>query len=136
MIELDLRSGLPIFEQLVNNFKELIVREVLKPDEQLPSVRTLASQLTVNPNTIQKAYKELERQGFIYSVKGKGSFVAPIKDQVNREKLEVLKKELQKITVEAMYLGLSQEEICRWVTEAANHRGHGESKRSQGESND
>ncbi|KAB2953443.1 GntR family transcriptional regulator [Heliorestis acidaminivorans] len=127
MIELDLRSGLPIFEQLVNNFKELIIREVLAPDEQLPSVRTLASQLTVNPNTIQKAYKELERQGFIYSVKGKGSFVAPLTDQVNREKQEALKKELQKITVEAIYLGLTQEEICQWVIEVATNLREGDS---------
>ena len=77
MFELDTRSRKPIYEQLVDKLKELIINEVLKPDEQLPSVRQLAQELTINPNTIQKAYRELENQGFIYSQKGKGSFVNP-----------------------------------------------------------
>lgn len=73
MFELDLRSGKPIYEQIVDKFKELIINQVLETDEKLPSVRELAQQLTINPNTIQKAYRELENQELIYSVKGRGS---------------------------------------------------------------
>ena len=77
MIQLDLQSRQPIYEQLLLKLSELIVLSVLAPDEQLPSVRSLARDLGVNPNTVQKAYQELERQGIIYSVAGRGSFVAP-----------------------------------------------------------
>ena len=80
MFELDVRSRKPIYEQLVDKLKELIMNEILKPDEQLPSVRTLAQELTINPNTIQKAYRELEAQGFIYSLKGKGRRYRRCKD--------------------------------------------------------
>lgn len=73
MFELDVRSRKAIYEQLVDKVKEMIVYGILKPDEQLPSVRALSTQLTVNPNTIQKAYRELEREGYIYSLKGKGA---------------------------------------------------------------
>ena len=71
MFELDVRSRKAIYEQLVDKVKEMIVYGILKPDEQLPSVRALSTQLTVNPNTIQKAYRELEREGYIYSLQGK-----------------------------------------------------------------
>ena len=76
------------------------MNEVLQPDEQLPSVRTLATELTINPNTIQKAYRELEIQGFIYSIKGKGSFVKPNNQIKDVEKIAAVKKDLEKtITV-------------------------------------
>ena len=68
MINLDLKSRVPIYEQLVDKVKQLIIQGVLKPDEKLPSVRSLAQELTINPNTIQKAYRELEREGYIYSL--------------------------------------------------------------------
>ena len=75
MIFIDYKSRKPIYEQLVDNIKSLIVSGVLQRDDQLPSVRQLAQELAINPNTIQKAYTELERQGVIYSLKGRGSFV-------------------------------------------------------------
>lgn len=111
MFELDLRSRKPIYEQLVDKMKELIINEVLKPDEQLPSVRQLAQQLTINPNTIQKAYRELELQGFIYSQKGKGSFVNPISPGKDNEKIEQVKQELEKLLLEALYLGVQADEL-------------------------
>jgi GntR family transcriptional regulator len=117
MFELDLRSRLPIYEQLVDKFKELIISEVLKANEQLPSVRTLAQELTINPNTIQKAYRELERQGYIYSLKGKGSFVNGAIENANSEKLKKLKEELRKVLSEAMYLGMKKEEAVDIVCE-------------------
>lgn len=126
MFELDLRSRKPIYEQLVDKLKELIMNEVLKPDEQLPSVRTLATQLTINPNTIQKAYRELEIQGFIYSVKGKGSFVNPNNQSKNQEKIAGVKKELEKLILEALYLGVTREELVELILKLDSTKNGGE----------
>jgi GntR family transcriptional regulator len=115
MFELDMRSRKPIYEQLVDKLKELIINEVLKPDEQLPSVRTLATQLSINPNTIQKAYRELEIQGYIYSLKGKGSFVNPNNQKKDQEKINFVLKELEKLILEALYLGVSAKELTELV---------------------
>ncbi|MDP4164344.1 MAG: GntR family transcriptional regulator [Bacillota bacterium] len=117
MFELDMRSRKPIYEQLVEKLKELIINEVLKPDEQLPSVRTLAQQLTINPNTIQKAYRELEIQSFIYSIKGKGSFVNPQTQKKDNLKIAAVKHELEKLVLEAFYLGVSVEELLKFIEE-------------------
>ncbi|KHF38014.1 GntR family transcriptional regulator [Halalkalibacter okhensis] len=111
MFQLDTRSRKPIYEQLVEKMKELIIHEVYNPDEQLPSVRVLSQQLTINPNTIQKAYRELEHQGYIYSIPGKGKFVAPQSETTNEEKVKKLKQELIKLLSEAMYLGMDKEDI-------------------------
>ena len=115
MFDLDLRSRKPIYEQLVEKLKELIIHEVFKVDEQLPSVRYLAKELTINPNTIQKAYRELEHQGYIYSIPGKGNFVAPHSITINREKVENMKKELIKLISEALYLGMTREDILSLI---------------------
>jgi GntR family transcriptional regulator len=117
MFDLDVRSGKPIYEQLVEKFKELIIKEVLKPDEQLPSVRMLAQQLTINPNTIQKAYRELERQGYIYSIQGKGNFVNALTNVEIGEKLKKIKEDLEKIISEALYLGLTIEDLQSILSE-------------------
>ncbi len=111
MFELDLRSRAPMYEQLVEKIKELIINNVLKPDEQLPTVRVLAGELTINPNTIQKAYRELEHRGYIYSVPGKGSFVRPAVPGNNAARLRILEKELSIIVTEMRYLGAPPQEI-------------------------
>jgi len=111
MFELDLRSRVPIYEQLVEKIKELIINKVLKPDEQLPAVRVLASELTINPNTIQKAYRELEHRGYIYSIPGKGSFVRPAVPENNTARLQTLENELSRIVSEMLYLGLPPQNI-------------------------
>jgi GntR family transcriptional regulator len=123
MFELDLRSRKPIYEQLVDKLKELIINEVLKPDEQLPSVRQLAQQLTINPNTIQKAYRELEVQGFIYSQKGKGSFVNQIVHGKDTKKIAQMKQELEKMLLEALYLGMPAAELHAMISELESSRG-------------
>ena len=103
-------SGVPIYEQIVSKYKNLIVRNVLTPGEKMPSVRSLAMELSINPNTIQKAYAELERQGFIYTVKGRGNFVAEntnLKDMKQAEileKLEGLLRETEEAGVEISVL--------------------------------
>ncbi|WP_340006928.1 GntR family transcriptional regulator [Paenibacillus sp. FSL K6-0276] len=111
MFELDVRSRKPIYERLTDKVKEMILHGILQTDEQLPSVRTLSQQLTVNPNTIQKAYRELEREGYIYSLQGKGSFVAPMKKEQNEIKRAEVRDELLRLMAEAVYLGFSAAEI-------------------------
>ena len=80
MIILDYKDRRPIYEQVAEKLEELMLLGVLGENEPLPSVRSLAMELSINPNTIQRAYAELERQGYIYTVKGKGSFVAENSD--------------------------------------------------------
>lgn len=76
VIGIDLQNRKPIYEQIVERFQTLIVNGVLEPDSQMPSVRSLAMELSINPNTIQKAYSALEQEGYIYPVKGRGNFVS------------------------------------------------------------
>lgn len=76
MIGIDLQNRKPIYEQVVERFQTLIVNGILEPDSQMPSVRSLAMELSINPNTIQKAYSMLEQEGYIYPVKGRGNFVS------------------------------------------------------------
>lgn len=78
MVKLDYKSGQPIHRQITKGIKELVISGVLKTDEQLPSVRELSVSLTVNPNTVQRAYRDLEAEGVIYSIRGKGNFVAKL----------------------------------------------------------
>ncbi|CFX06210.1 Transcription regulator HTH, GntR [Syntrophomonas zehnderi OL-4] len=111
MFDLDLRSRAPIYEQLTEKIIELIVNGVLKPDEQLPAVRVLAAELTVNPNTIQKAYKELDHRGYIYSLPGKGSFVRPAIPEDHTLRLQSLEHDLKRIIAQMLYLGLSADQI-------------------------
>ena len=111
MFELDLRSRAPIYEQLVEKIKELIVNNVLKPDEQLPTVRVLASELTLNPNTVQKAYRELEYRGYIYSLPGKGNFVRATVPANNTVRLQSLENDLGRIISEMLYLGMSPQQV-------------------------
>lgn len=115
MFTLDTRSRTPIYEQLIQKLKTMMMREVLQQDDQLPSVRSLAQELTINPNTIQKAYRELEREGFIYSVPGKGSFVAPLQKEDHKERLTMLKQDFEKIVNEFLFLGGSKEELLKLI---------------------
>ncbi|QWU17124.1 GntR family transcriptional regulator [Paenibacillus sophorae] len=126
MFELDVRSRKPIYEQLTDKIKEMILYSILRPDEQLPSVRTLSAQLTVNPNTIQKAYRELEREGYIYSRAGKGSFVSPAQQGTNAVKRAEVREELLRLMVEAVYLGFTGTEIGELFKQALEKKGEGD----------
>jgi GntR family transcriptional regulator len=127
MFELDVRSRKPIYEQLTDKVKEMILHGILQTDEQLPSVRTLSQQLTVNPNTIQKAYRELEREGYIYSLQGKGSFVAPMKKEQNAIKKAEVRNELLRLMAEAVYLGFTAAEISSLYQKVEKQREGGKS---------
>ncbi|UBH09079.1 GntR family transcriptional regulator [Macrococcus armenti] len=115
MISIDNRSRVPIYEQLIIGFKVQIINGVLLPDEKLPSVRQLAQELTINPNTIQKAYRELEYLGYTYSVPGKGSFVNTIQNEMNKERIQMLTETLNKTVKELLFLGLTKEEIIQAI---------------------
>lgn len=92
MIVIDYHDKRPIYEQIVERFQMLILNGGLEPDEQLPSVRSLAIELSINSNTIQRAYSELEHRGLIYSVKGRGNFVSAQKEVVIEQQEEILKQ--------------------------------------------
>lgn len=115
MFELDIRSRKPIYEQLVDKLKERIIRQELKPDEKLPSVRTLSKDLSINPNTIQKAFRELEQLGYIYTIQGKGNFVTPQATIPNREKVRDIQATIKKLMAEAIFLGMTQTELLEMV---------------------
>lgn len=92
MIVIDYHDKRPIYEQIIDRFQILILNGALEPDSQLPSVRSLAVELSINANTIQRAYSELERRGLIYSVKGRGNFVSAQKDVVKEQQDKLLEE--------------------------------------------
>lgn len=110
MIVIDYQNRKSIYEQIVERFQLLIIKGVLEPDSQMPSVRSLATELSINPNTIQKAYALLEQQGFIYPVKGRGNFVSG--NQALKEKKEaVFFEKLGNLIREGKEIGISKE-LC------------------------
>jgi GntR family transcriptional regulator len=111
MIELNYRDSRPIYEQVKDGLRKLVVTGAIAPGDKLPSVRQMASQLAINPNTIQRAYEALEQEGYVYSVPGKGSFAAPRTEMDGRRKEELL-QQLDMIAEELRYLGVTAEEIA------------------------
>ena len=114
MIIIDYKDTRPIYEQIVERFKTLILKGAMQADEQIPSVRSLAMELSINPNTIQKAYAELERQGFIYTVKGRGNFVSGDSGLVDKRKKEYVGKILLLVS-EVLEIGMSKAELIREI---------------------
>ena len=114
MIILDYKDRRPIYEQVAEKLEELMLLGILGENEPLPSVRSLAMELSINPNTIQRACAELERQGYIYTVKGKGSFVAENSVMKEKRKKDLL-IQVSEVIDEAIRLGISGEEIKNMV---------------------
>lgn len=110
MIIIDYKDTRPIYEQVAEKFKVLILKGAMQADEQMPSVRSLAMELSINPNTIQKAYAQLERDGFIYTVKGRGNFIAGT-EKLLKEKRKSCLDEILKLVKEALEYGVTREEI-------------------------
>lgn len=108
MLSLDFRDPRPIYEQVKENLRRLIITGAIQEGEKLPSVRTMASSLAINPNTIQRAYEALETEGYLCSIPGKGSFAAA-GSQVDRQRQQTLLAQFEKITSELLYLGVSRE---------------------------
>lgn len=110
MIILDYRDKRPIYEQVVEKLEKLIVSGALEADEKLPSVRSLGMELSVNPNTIQRAYTQLEQEGYLYTVSGRGNFVAPESEWRDGKKEKAM-EEWQAVTASAKLVGISLEQL-------------------------
>ena len=116
MISLNYRDSRPIYEQIKDGLKKLIVTGAMSQDEKLPSVRALATQLSINPNTIQRAYNELENEGYIYSIPGKGSFAS---GNVNADaaRKQELQTKVRELLAELRYLGVGEEDLLALLKE-------------------
>ena len=116
MIRLDYRDASPIYEQIKNGLKRLMVSGAMKKGDKLPSVRALATELAINPNTIQKAYTELENEGYIYSVPGKGSFASG-EVKADERRREELKQRIRALAAELRFMGVGREELASLLEE-------------------
>ena len=116
MFSLDYKSRLPIYEQLCQSITKMAALGALAPGEQLPSVRSLAQKLGVNPNTVQKAYQILERDGLLFSVPGKGSFLSKDVSAVQQQRREAVER-LREAAANARKCGVPEEEALGCVSE-------------------
>lgn len=124
MIVLDYRDSRPLYQQVKDSLRRMMLTGLLEPDEKLPSVRSLATQLAINPNTIQRAYAELEAEGYIYSVAGRGSFVSA-GDGEHLRRIAELTGRLVPLLEELKSLGYTREQLLvLWEGgEGVNDRG-------------
>ena len=116
MVHLDYRDARPIYAQIIDGFREQIATGILQPGDKLPSVRELAQNLAINPNTIQRSYRQLETEGWIVTVPGKGCFVCTVPSIRQQEKQRLM--EIFDSTVAALsHLGVSREELLQRLQE-------------------
>ena len=123
MISINTRDPRPIYLQIKENICRLILTGILPEGERLPSVRELAGQLAINPNTIQRAYRELEHEGFIYSMTGKGSFVGALSEVDDGRKTAKL-AEFKAAAQELMNLGMGREQLAAILQELEQEVSH------------
>ena len=116
MIQLNYRDSRPIYEQVRDGLRQQLMHGAILPGGKLPSVRTLASKLTINPNTIQRAYEALEKEGYIYTQVGKGTFAAEISD-VNVERKNELLSNFEQIATELLFLGIEVGQLEKCLRE-------------------
>lgn len=114
MFSINYKDARPIYEQVKDNLRRAIITGLMKSDEKIPSVRDLAGQLAINPNTIQKAYRELETEGYIYSVAGKGSFVGDYAPALEVRR-RALFADLETTVSELLHLNVTAEEVCAHI---------------------
>ena len=119
MLHLDYRDARPIYEQVKDGLRRLMVTGVIREGEKLPSVRALASSLAINPNTIQRAYRELEMQGWIATVPGKGCFVCKMCSQVSAE--QPLWDEFDRAAAQLLAVGVTTEELLAHIRKGGTH---------------
>lgn len=123
MVQLNYRDAKPIYEQIKEGLRKLVVTGALASGEKLPSVRELASQLAINPNTIQRAYRELENEGYIYTFVGKGTFVAENGKAGNAREQELL-IQFDEVVTELLYLEVSKESLKERIDTVAEGSGN------------
>ena len=120
MISINYRDSRPIYEQVKEGFRQLILSGALAADEKMPSVRELAATLAINPNTIQRAYRELEAEGYIVSVPGRGSFVREEGSTFSARRAELLET-LHAAVKELRLIGMSESEILQEIQGGEHH---------------
>ena len=112
MFNIDTTSEKAIYEQIIDNIKELSLKKILKAEDKLPSVRKMATMLSVNPNTVSKAYQELERQKMIHTVRGRGTFMSEEIDfSIDQDRIDKARGNLRDICVELAHLGFDRGDI-------------------------
>jgi GntR family transcriptional regulator len=117
-IEINPQDGTPIYQQIVSQVKYLVASGRLKPDDEVPPIRALAEQLTINPNTVARAYLELERSGIVYKRHGTGTYVSEVRSRLaRRDKVKILGKLADKLLTEALYLGVEFDEVVEFLNE-------------------
>ena len=112
MVHLDYRDARPIYSQIIDGFREQIAAGILQPGEKLPSVRDLAAELAINPNTIQRSYRQLELEGWIVSIQGKGSFVSG-EVSIRQREAERLLGEFERVVSALERCGMTRAELAR-----------------------
>jgi GntR family transcriptional regulator len=121
MIQLNYRDTRPFYQQIKDNVRQLVVSGALKKDEKLPSVRDMAASLAINPNTIQRAYRELESEGYIYTLSGKGTFVAEV-DHSNQFRQQELLPQFDKIVSALLYLSMPVNDLTNRILSLSGRR--------------
>jgi len=117
LVAIDYQDRRPIYEQIVSHYEMLILKGVLQPDEKIPSVRQMAQELSINPNTIQKAFTVLEKEGYIYTVKGRGNFVSGDFSALAKQKQKLWKEKMRGCLREGKEIGIGREDSIRLVDE-------------------
>lgn len=129
MFNINTVSDKPIYEQIIDNIKELSLKKILKPDDKLPSVRQMATMLSVNPNTVSKAYRELERQKIIHTVRGKGTFMNSDMDfAIDNDRIDKAIESLRDVCIELAHLGFNRKKIIEEIEKIHRDIGKGGSK--------
>ncbi|GIM46777.1 HTH-type transcriptional repressor YtrA [Collibacillus ludicampi] len=129
-LDVDPRSSTPIYQQIVDQIKEAVARKVLQPGDKLPSVRELSAMITINPNTIAKAYQQLEREGVLEVLRGRGTFIAERIVHVNREeRLRQIRETMEKLLIEAHYLQLTTDDLMELFKEVIRQWKQGKEER-------
>ena len=117
MLQIDYRSGEALYIQIKSNFKKLILSGSLKENDAIPSVRKLAGEFAINVNTVQRAYRELEQEGYIYSIPGKGNFVSKVSNDIFEKNIDEIKNELIQVLERAKVLDVPKEKISKIIDE-------------------
>ena len=123
MFQIDVMSRQPVYEQIISQVEQFVLTKILASGSQIPSVRSLSVELSINPNTIQKAYSELDRRGIIYSVPGKGCFITNNAMDILSSSKRSQIKELEKSIYELALAGVSREEIIKCIDNAFQMKG-------------
>lgn len=123
MFRIDVMSRQPVYEQIISQIEQFVLTGILIPNSQIPSVRSLSVELSINPNTIQKAYSELDRRGIIYSVPGRGCFISENATDILSVHKRKQVSDLEKLMYELVLAGVTREEMINCIDNAFKMKG-------------